>query len=36
MAGMRVVVVKTSGEQGEIDLDDLRAKIAEHADPLAA
>ena len=28
MAGMRVVVVRTSGEQGEIDLDDLRAKIA--------
>ena len=36
MAGMRVVVVKTGGEQGEIDLDDLRAKIAEHADDLAA
>ncbi|MDT4946581.1 MAG: glycine dehydrogenase [Pseudonocardiales bacterium] len=36
MAGMRVVVVKTSGEQGEIDLDDLRAKIAEHAGALAA
>jgi glycine dehydrogenase len=36
MAGLRVVVVKTGGEQGEIDLDDLRAKIAEHADDLAA
>jgi glycine dehydrogenase len=36
MAGLRVVVVKTSGDQGEIDLDDLRAKIAENADSLAA
>jgi glycine dehydrogenase len=36
MAGMRVVVVKTGGEQGEIDLDDLRAKIDEHAAELAA
>jgi glycine dehydrogenase len=36
MAGLRVVVVKTSGDQGEIDLDDLRAKIAENADELAA
>jgi glycine dehydrogenase len=36
LAGMRVVVVKTSGNEGEIDLDDLRAKIAEHADSLAA
>jgi glycine dehydrogenase len=42
MAGMRVVVVKTgsadaAGESsGEIDLADLRAKIAEHADALAA
>jgi glycine dehydrogenase len=36
MAGLRVVVVKTGGEQGEIDLDDLRAKIAAHADSLAA
>jgi glycine dehydrogenase len=36
MAGMRVVVVRTSGEQGEIDLDDLKAKIAEYADNLAA
>jgi glycine dehydrogenase len=36
MAGLRVVVVKTGGEQGEVDLDDLKAKIAEHADQLAA
>jgi glycine dehydrogenase len=36
MAGMRVVVVKTGGEQGEIDLDDLKAKIGEHAESLAA
>jgi glycine dehydrogenase len=36
MAGMRVVVVKTGGEQGEIDLGDLRAKIADNADSLAA
>ena len=36
MAGLRVVVVKTGGEQGEVDLDDLRAKIAQHADSLAA
>ncbi|SHG80034.1 glycine dehydrogenase (decarboxylating) alpha subunit /glycine dehydrogenase (decarboxylating) beta subunit [Jatrophihabitans endophyticus] len=36
MAGLRVVVVKTGGDQGEIDLDDLRAKIAQHADRLAA
>jgi glycine dehydrogenase len=36
MAGLRVVVVKTGGEQGEIDLDDLRTKITEHADALAA
>ena len=36
MAGMRVVVVKTGGQQGEIDLTDLRAKVAQHADHLAA
>jgi glycine dehydrogenase len=35
MAGMQVVVVK-SDEDGTIDLDDLRAKAAEHADSLAA
>jgi glycine dehydrogenase len=36
LAGLRVVVVKTAGDEGEIDLDDLRAKLAEHADSLAA
>jgi glycine dehydrogenase len=36
MAGLRIVVVKTAGDQGEIDLDDLKAKIAEHAADLAA
>ncbi|PJJ71559.1 glycine dehydrogenase [Diaminobutyricimonas aerilata] len=35
LAGMRVVVVATN-ENGDVDLDDLRAKIAEHADQLAA
>ena len=36
MAGMKVVVVKTSGGQGEIDLADMHAKIEQHADELAA
>jgi glycine dehydrogenase len=36
MAGLHVVVVKTGGEQGEIDLEDLRAKISQRADTLAA
>ena len=36
MAGFRVVVVRTGGEQGEIDLADLRAKIEAHAAALAA
>ncbi|SDJ23720.1 glycine dehydrogenase (decarboxylating) alpha subunit /glycine dehydrogenase (decarboxylating) beta subunit [Frankineae bacterium MT45] len=36
MAGMRVVVVKTGGDEGEIDLADLTAKAEEHADSLAA
>jgi glycine dehydrogenase len=36
MAGMRVVVVKTSGTEGEIDLDDLHVKIERHSDELAA
>jgi glycine dehydrogenase len=36
MAGMKVVVVKTGGTAGEIDLADLRAKIADHADEIAA
>ncbi|MHB0929536.1 MAG: aminomethyl-transferring glycine dehydrogenase [Candidatus Nanopelagicales bacterium] len=35
MAGMRVVVVATD-DRGNVDLDDLRAKIAEHRDNLAA
>src|SRR4029079_6638082 len=35
MAGMRVVVVATR-DNGDVDLDDLRAKIAQHADRLAA
>jgi glycine dehydrogenase len=35
MAGMKVVVVG-SIENGDIDLDDLRAKAAEHKDSLAA
>jgi glycine dehydrogenase len=35
MAGMRVVVV-ASDDRGNVDLDDLRAKAAEHAGHLAA
>ncbi|MFK5689273.1 aminomethyl-transferring glycine dehydrogenase [Ornithinimicrobium sp. LYQ92] len=35
MAGLKVVVVKSTGE-GEVDLDDLRAKIDTHRDQLAA
>ncbi|KAA1376235.1 aminomethyl-transferring glycine dehydrogenase [Aeromicrobium fastidiosum] len=35
MAGMRVVIV-TSTDQGEVDLDDLRAQCEAHADDLAA
>ena len=35
LAGMKVVVVATN-ELGNVDLEDLRAKIAEHADELAA
>lgn len=35
LAGMRVVVV-TCRDNGDVDLDDLRSKIAEHADQLAA
>jgi glycine dehydrogenase len=34
MAGMRVVVVKTS-EDGDVDVADLRAKIEQHRDELA-
>src|SRR5690606_38550538 len=35
MAGMQVVVVACDGD-GNVDLDDLRAKAASHADRLAA
>ncbi len=35
MAGLKVVVVACDGN-GDVDLDDLRAKTAEHADDLAA
>ncbi|GAB2854138.1 aminomethyl-transferring glycine dehydrogenase [Microbacterium insulae] len=35
LAGMRVVVVACD-DQGNVDLDDLRAKVAAHADELAA
>ena len=35
MAGLRVVVVACD-EQGNVDVDDLRAKIAQHSDALAA
>ncbi|WP_399546545.1 aminomethyl-transferring glycine dehydrogenase [uncultured Microbacterium sp.] len=35
LAGMKVVVVACD-EAGNVDLDDLRAKIAQHADSLAA
>lgn len=35
MAGMKVVTVKTD-EQGNIDIDDMRAKAAEHSDTLSA
>jgi glycine dehydrogenase len=35
LAGLRVAVV-TCRDNGDVDLDDLRAKVAEHADRLAA
>ena len=35
MAGMKVVVVKAA-DDGAVDLDDLRAKCAEHPDEMAA
>jgi glycine dehydrogenase len=35
MAGMRVVVVKCD-DQGNVDVDDLKAKAAEHAEKLSA
>ncbi len=36
MAGLRVVVVRTDPASGNVDMDDLRAKVAEHRDRLAA
>ncbi|HEY0168266.1 MAG TPA: aminomethyl-transferring glycine dehydrogenase [Jatrophihabitans sp.] len=36
LAGMKVVVVATSGAEGAVDLDDLKAKIDLHAEKLAA
>lgn len=36
MAGMKVVVVGTDPVSGNVDLDDLRAKIEQHRDTLAA
>jgi glycine dehydrogenase len=35
MAGLRVVVVKTD-ENGNVDIDDLKAKVVEHSDRLCA
>ncbi|HEY5012033.1 MAG TPA: aminomethyl-transferring glycine dehydrogenase [Acidimicrobiia bacterium] len=35
MAGLRVVVVKTD-EHGNVDIDDLKAKVVEHSDRLCA
>ena len=36
MAGMKVVVVKTDVITGNVDMDDLKAKVEEHRDDLAA
>ena len=36
MAGLRVVVVKTDPVTGNVDMDDLKAKVEEHRDTLAA
>ncbi len=36
MAGMQVVVVGTDATSGSIDMDDLRAKVEQHRDRLAA
>jgi len=36
MAGLKVVVVKTDTESGEVDMEDLRAKVAAHRESLAA
>ena len=36
MAGMKVVVVKTAEITGNVDMDDLKAKVEQHRDQLAA
>ncbi|MGB7818206.1 MAG: aminomethyl-transferring glycine dehydrogenase [Ornithinibacter sp.] len=36
MAGLRVVVVKTDPTSGNVDMDDLRAKVDQYRDTLAA
>jgi glycine dehydrogenase len=36
MAGMKVVVVKTDPVSGNVDMDDLKAKVEQHHDVLAA
>ncbi|HET8599611.1 MAG TPA: aminomethyl-transferring glycine dehydrogenase [Segeticoccus sp.] len=36
MAGMKVVVVKTDGDNGNIDMDDLKAKVEANRDRLGA
>ena len=36
MAGLRVVVVGTDAASGNVDMDDLRAKVEQHRDDLAA
>ncbi|MEO7423007.1 MAG: aminomethyl-transferring glycine dehydrogenase [Ornithinibacter sp.] len=36
MAGLRVVVVKTDPITGNVDMDDLKAKVEEHRETLAA
>ncbi|KRE41486.1 aminomethyl-transferring glycine dehydrogenase [Knoellia sp. Soil729] len=36
MAGMKVVVVKTDTITGNVDMDDLKAKVEQHRDDLAA
>ncbi|RSL86331.1 hypothetical protein CEP51_002848 [Fusarium floridanum] len=36
MAGMKVVPIKCDGKTGNLDIEDLKAKCAKHADELAA
>ncbi|MFL6081447.1 MAG: aminomethyl-transferring glycine dehydrogenase, partial [Ornithinibacter sp.] len=36
MAGLKVVVVKTDAVTGNVDMDDLKAKVEQHRDTLAA